>query len=121
VYGRKMPDEESFHVRSMQLRHICGRKYRNTIVNSTWIARKLLDKFRVQLNMPLDVIQNEVNDKWRVDVNPNMMYKARRKDKVKLYRKLENQYERHGERTPGDRLRLARSTHSGSIRGQGLG
>jgi hypothetical protein len=63
VYGRKMPDEESFQVRFIQLRHICGRKYINTIVNSTWIAYKLLDKFRVQPNMPLDVIQNEVNDK----------------------------------------------------------
>jgi hypothetical protein len=94
VYGRKMHDEESFQVRSIQPRHICGRKYRNTIVNSTWIAHKLLEKFRVQPNMPLDVIQHEVKDKWHVDVNPSMMYRARRKAKVKLYGKLENQYER---------------------------
>jgi hypothetical protein len=94
VYGRKMRDEESFQVRSMQARHICGRKYRNTIVNSTWIAQKLFDKFRVQPNMPLDAIQHEVNDKWHVDVNPSMMYRARRKARVKLYGKLENQYER---------------------------
>jgi hypothetical protein len=47
VYGRKMPDEESFQVRSMQSKHICGQKYRNSIVNSTWIAHKLIDKFRV--------------------------------------------------------------------------
>jgi hypothetical protein len=90
VYGRKIRDEESFQVRSMQARHICGRKYRNTIVNSTWIAQKLFDKFRVQLNMPLDAIQHEVNDKWHVDVNPSMMYRARRKARVKLYGKLEN-------------------------------
>jgi hypothetical protein len=94
VYGRKMHDEESFQVRSMQPRHICGRKYINTIVNSTWIAHKLLDKFRVQPNMPLDAIQHEVNDKWHMDVYPSMMYKARGKARVKLYRKLENQYER---------------------------
>ena len=94
VYGRKMHDEESFQVRSIQPRHICGRKYRNTIVNFTWIAHKLLDKFRVQPNMPLDVIQYEVKDKWHVDVNPSMMYRARRKAKVKFYGKLDNQYER---------------------------
>jgi hypothetical protein len=29
-----------------------------------------------------------------VNVNPSMMYRARRKAKLKLYRKLENQYER---------------------------
>jgi hypothetical protein len=44
--------------------------------------------------MPLDVIQNKVKDKWRVDVNPSMMYRVRRKAKLKLYGKLENQYER---------------------------
>jgi hypothetical protein len=76
VYGRKMRDEESFQVRSMQPRYICGRKYRNTIVNSTWIAQKLFDKFRVQPNMPLDAIQHEVNDKWHVDVNPSTSTKA---------------------------------------------
>ena len=44
--------------------------------------------------MPLDVIQNEVKDTWHVDVNPSMMYRIRRKAKVKLYGKLENQYNR---------------------------
>jgi hypothetical protein len=95
VYGRNMPNKESFQVKSIQLKQICGRKYRNTIVNSTWIAHKLLDKFRVQPNMPLDVvIQNEVKDKWCVDVNPSMMYIARRKAKMKLHEKLKNQCER---------------------------
>jgi hypothetical protein len=44
--------------------------------------------------MPLDVIQNEVKDKWHVDVTPSMMYRARRKAKQKLYEKLEDQYKR---------------------------
>jgi hypothetical protein len=109
VYRRKMHDEESFQVKSIQLRPICGRKYRNTIVNSTWIAQKLHDKFRVQLNMPLEVIQHKVKDKWRVDVNPSMMYRARRKVKVKLYGKFENQYERLW-----DYYETLRRTNSGS-------
>ena len=44
--------------------------------------------------MPLDIIQNEIKDKWRVDVNPSMMYRAGRKAKQKLYGKVEDQYER---------------------------
>jgi hypothetical protein len=35
VYRRKMSGEESFQVRSTQSKHICGQKYRNSIVNST--------------------------------------------------------------------------------------
>jgi hypothetical protein len=58
-----MIDEKSFQIRSFQLKHVCGRKYKNSIVNSTWITDKLIDKFKVQPNIPLDVIQNEVKDK----------------------------------------------------------
>jgi hypothetical protein len=50
----------------------------HSIVNLTWIANKLIDKFKIQPNMPLDVIQNEVKDKGKVDVTPNIMYRARR-------------------------------------------
>jgi hypothetical protein len=35
--------------------------------------------------MPLDVIQNEVKDRWRIDVNPSMMYMARKKANKKIY------------------------------------
>jgi hypothetical protein len=78
----------------MQSKHICGQKYQNSIVNSTWIAHKLFDKFRIQPNMPLDVIQHKVKEKWCVDVNPSMMYSAKRKAKQKLYGKVEDQYGR---------------------------
>jgi hypothetical protein len=54
-----MIDEESFQIRFMQSKHVCGRKYKNSIVNATWIA----DKLKVQPNMPLDVILDEVNDR----------------------------------------------------------
>jgi hypothetical protein len=49
-------------IRSLQPKHVCGRKYKNSIVNSTWITDKLIDKFKVQPNMPMDVIQNEVKN-----------------------------------------------------------
>jgi hypothetical protein len=44
--------------------------------------------------MPLDVIQHEVKGKWHVDVNPSIMYRAKRKEKQKLYGKVKDQYER---------------------------
>jgi hypothetical protein len=51
VYARKLPDEKTFQIRSMQSEHLCCRKFKNSIVTSTWIADKLIDKFRVQPNM----------------------------------------------------------------------
>jgi hypothetical protein len=79
VYARHMVDEESFQIRFMQPKHVCDRKYKNSIVNANWIADKLIEKFKVQPNMPLDVILDEVKDRWKVDVNTSCMYRARRK------------------------------------------
>lgn len=94
VYARQLADEESFQIISLNPKHVCGRKYKNSIVSSTWIANKLIDKFRVQPNMPLDVLQHEVKDKWKVDVTQSMMYRARKKAKDHIYGSMGDQYER---------------------------
>ncbi|XP_059431694.1 uncharacterized protein LOC132165226 [Corylus avellana] len=92
VYVRQVSDEQTFQIRSMQPKHVCGRQYKNSIVNSTWISNKLIEKFRIQPNIPLNVIQHEVKEKWKVDVSPSMMYRARAKACQKIYGKLEDQY-----------------------------
>jgi hypothetical protein len=56
-----------------------------SIINLTWIANKLIDKFKIQPNMPLDMIQNEVKDKGKIDVTPNIMYRVRRKVRLLLF------------------------------------
>lgn len=63
MYGRQIADEDTFQIRSIQSRHVYDMQFRNSIVNSTWIANKLIDKFRVQPDMPLDVIQNKVKER----------------------------------------------------------
>jgi hypothetical protein len=94
VYARKMLDEESFQIRSLQHKHTCTRKYKNSIVNSKWMANKLFDKFKIQPDMPLPVILDEVKRKWNVDVSRSQMYRARRKASKRIHGKLEEQYAR---------------------------
>jgi hypothetical protein len=53
-------------------------------------ANKLIDKFRIQPNMPLDFIQHEVKEKWKVDEIPSMMYRARKNENKKIHGKLED-------------------------------
>jgi hypothetical protein len=40
------------------------------------------------------VIQNEVREKWKVDVTPSCMYRVRRKARKKIHGKFEGQYKR---------------------------
>jgi hypothetical protein len=94
VYGRKCDDEEAFEIRSIQARHTCTRQHRISAVKSPWIARKLIDKFRAQPNMPLKAILGEVKEKWGVDVDDWQLHRARRIAKEILQGKVKLQYAR---------------------------
>jgi hypothetical protein len=74
VYGHKCEDQDAFEIRSIQDKHTCTRQHKNSAMKSAWIARKLIDKFRAQPNMPLN---GEVKEKWGVDVENWQLYKAR--------------------------------------------
>jgi hypothetical protein len=91
VYGRQMATEASFEIRSLRPKHSCTRVYKSSIVNSRWIADKLYDKFKVQPDMPLRVIQDEVKRKWNVEVSRSQMYRGRKKAEKKIYSGLGEQ------------------------------
>jgi hypothetical protein len=56
LYGHLCKDEELFEIRSFQPKHSRKRKYKNSIVKSSWIADKLIDKFKAQPNMSVKAI-----------------------------------------------------------------
>jgi hypothetical protein len=87
-----MMSEESFEIRSLRPKHSCARVYNSSIVNSKWIANKLFDKFKIQPDMPLPVIQDEVKRKWIVEVSRSQMYRGRRKAGKSIYGNLGEQY-----------------------------
>jgi hypothetical protein len=55
---------------------------------------KLYDKFKIQPDIPLQVIQDEVKRKWNVEVSWSQMYRGRKKARKRLYGFLGEQYGR---------------------------
>jgi hypothetical protein len=94
VYGRQMATEASFELRSLRPKHTCSRVYKSSIVNSRWVSDKLYDKFKIQSDMPLQVMQDEVKRKWNVEVSRSQMYRGRKKAGKRLYSCLGEQYGR---------------------------
>jgi hypothetical protein len=92
VYGRQMSDEQSFEVRSLRPKHSCTCVYKSSIVNSRWISDKLFDKFKIQPDMPLEVIQDEVKRRWNVEVTRSQMYRGRRRAGKQIFGSLGEQY-----------------------------
>jgi hypothetical protein len=78
VYGCKCKDEESFEILSLQPKHTCKRKHKNSIVNYRWIANKPIDKFVTHPNIHVSALLGEVKDKWGVDIPDCQLYAARR-------------------------------------------
>ncbi|XP_062161919.1 uncharacterized protein LOC133868944 [Alnus glutinosa] len=89
-----MATEASIELRSLRPKHTCSRVYKSSIVNSRWILDKLYDKFKIQPDMPLQVIQDEVKRKWNVEVSRSQMYRGRKKAGKRLYDCLGEQYGR---------------------------
>jgi hypothetical protein len=94
VYCRQMSDEQSFEVRSLRPKHYCTRVYKSSLVNSRWISDKLFDKFKIQPDMPLEVIQDEVKRKWNVEVTRSQMYRGRRRAGKQIFGNLGEQHDR---------------------------
>jgi len=109
VYGRQMSDEQFFEVRSLRPKHSCTRAYKSSIVNSRWISDKLFDKFKIQPDMPLVVIQDEVKIKWNIEVTKSQMYKGRRRAGKQIFGNLGEQYGRLW-----DYCKTLRQTNKGS-------
>jgi hypothetical protein len=87
-----MSDEQSFEVRSLRPKYSCTLVYNRSIVNSRWISDKLFDKFKIQPNMPLEVIQDEVKRRRNVEVTRSQMYRGRRRAGKQIFGSLGEQY-----------------------------
>jgi hypothetical protein len=85
MYGRQIVDEESFEIRSLRPKYSCTRVYKSLIINFVWIVDKLFDKFKIQLDMLIPVIRDEVKRNWNVDVRKSQMYKSRKRARKRIY------------------------------------
>jgi hypothetical protein len=53
-----------------------------------------MDSFKEQPSMPIDVLQKKVKAKWNVDIHMSSLYRARKKAREMVYRKLDEQHHR---------------------------
>ena len=69
----------TFQIKSFNPTHTCTRAYRNSACTSSWISKKYVEKFRYDIHCPTTGLQQEIKDKWHVDVGGMQVYGARKK------------------------------------------
>lgn len=80
VYGASVSGEITFLLKSLNPNH-CIRCYKSSIVNSRWIADRMVYKFKAQPNYLLATLCEDVKMRWNVEVNFRQLYRAKERAK----------------------------------------
>ena len=76
-------DSTSFQVKTYFGDHTCYREFQKRNVNSSWVSKEYLERFRLDPNMKLSDIIELVKAGYRVSISNSQAYKARRKANIK--------------------------------------
>ena len=73
-----MSRERSYRLKTLNMDHACTKSYKNPRCTATYIGKKLVKKFKRQLDKKLKDIQNAVHEKFVVDISAGKASKARK-------------------------------------------
>lgn len=73
--------KQTFMVRTLRDVHQCMRLTKNSAANSSWLAKKILPKLRLNPKMDITTIKVEFQDKYGIKVPYMQAYRALRKAK----------------------------------------
>ena len=73
-----MSRKRSYRLKTLNMDHTCTKSYKNPRCTATYIGKKLVKKFKRQLDKKLKDIQNVVHEKFVVDISAGKASKARK-------------------------------------------
>jgi predicted Rdx family selenoprotein len=94
VYGSQVRDEMTFQIKTYNLNHTCTRAYKNSAINSRWIAERYMETFRHDIQKPTIALQQEIKGKWNVDVSRIQVYRARKRAAENIQGSHKEQYKK---------------------------
>lgn len=79
IHASRLANEITFMVKTFQDEHTCIRLIENRNSNTTtkWIAEKMMDSLRVDLEIGYELMNHNLMAKWRVDAPICQLYRAR--------------------------------------------
>jgi hypothetical protein len=106
----QIKNEETFCIKKMELQHTCPTDPTNTRVNSKWLSRQYVDKFRSDPNTNITSLQDKAKKDFGVSVPKRMAYRAKTKarqmvlgDHKKQYFRIRDYLQTVIDKNPGSR------------------
>ncbi|XP_027172189.1 uncharacterized protein LOC113771833 [Coffea eugenioides] len=77
IYARKLADEGSVQIKTIEDTHTCGFTYDNPLVNSGWVGRKYAEEFRTNPKVNMEHFRKKVMRKNMCSFSKKQTYRAR--------------------------------------------
>ncbi|KAL3503275.1 hypothetical protein ACH5RR_037724 [Cinchona calisaya] len=92
VFASKMPDSDTFVLKTMGPEHQCGRPFYHKHAISTFLSKRYLDFLRLNRRVTVGEFQDKVHREHNVNITRHQVYKTFQKAKVLIYGKYKEQY-----------------------------
>ncbi|XP_057792989.1 uncharacterized protein LOC131009591 [Salvia miltiorrhiza] len=77
VFASLVEAHDTFMIKTYVPNHTCTRKTNNKLVSSRWIATKYQNVFRVQPNLPIKLLAEDIRNRHKTIVTRDRLYRAR--------------------------------------------
>ncbi|XP_071902773.1 uncharacterized protein [Coffea arabica] len=77
IYARKLADEGSVQIKTIEDTHTCGFTYDNPLVNSGWVGRKYAEEFRTNPKVNMEHFRKTVMRENKCSFSKKQTYRAR--------------------------------------------
>lgn len=78
AYCAKLPNEDTWQLRTLNDNHHCKKEYKVRMMNSTWLGKKLVPTVSENPTISLETISNRAHKKWHTGVSRMKAYRAKR-------------------------------------------
>ncbi|XP_038719959.1 uncharacterized protein LOC120012589 [Tripterygium wilfordii] len=94
LFCSKLRGVDTWELKTVVGEHVCERTNENKMLNSKWLANRLVDKMRRNPKMKLVEIIQKVRDKYTIEISKTVASRARKKALEVVHGSYSEQYKR---------------------------
>ncbi|XP_038696072.1 uncharacterized protein LOC119993166 [Tripterygium wilfordii] len=94
LFCSKLKGADTWELKTVYNEHVCERTSGKILLNSKWLANRLVDKMRRNPKMKLAEIMQKVRDKYTIDISKTLASRARKKALEVVHGSYAEQYKR---------------------------
>ncbi|KAA8541320.1 hypothetical protein F0562_025283 [Nyssa sinensis] len=92
IHASPLPDGVTYMIKTYKGEHTCVRLQSNSNANSSWIAKKLGEVIKINLDIKVDAMQTYLQKKYGIEASMMQLYRAKRRALDGIEGKHESSY-----------------------------